>query len=129
MKKKLYKHFVNKNLWKRWLFGIIFELCSHHSKLKKFEFEWWKSGTSFWCFQIMKFEFQWQKCYYGALVGFCCHVKSYYHWALFTYLEQFIGSHMTTPLRLLFFFFYLSLIIYHNNNYEKNGQIFCVYKL
>lgn len=38
------------NVWHN--FWVMFSLLKTQ---KKFEFEWWKLGTPFWCFQVMKF--------------------------------------------------------------------------
>ena len=35
------------------VFGLIWDVCFHHSKTQNFEFGWWKLKTQFWCFQIM----------------------------------------------------------------------------
>ena len=37
------------------LFGLIFTLCFHHSKLTNFELEWWKHKTRIRCFQKLRY--------------------------------------------------------------------------
>ena len=41
----------------RTLYGLVIGCCFHHSKLKKFEFGWWKLGTKILYFQSSKLIF------------------------------------------------------------------------
>ena len=68
------------------LFGLIFTLCFHHSKLKNFELEWWKHKTRNQCFQKLKYITQGHQCKFSTSVEpttsvLSCQLRAawYYH--------------------------------------------------